>query len=161
MKRTAVPLLAAFLEMTEEVAVPDAKAESEMLMNAALPFAEKTLRAHGEFYPYAYTLSNDHSIAMVAGYDGREHPPSQDIIDLLKIGLRSDAAALKIRASAIIYDVRIRDPANGVKSDAIAVALDHADHYSVVVIFPYTLMGGQLNLLAPFSQQGASDIFTR
>ena len=33
-----------------------AKAESEDLLNAALPLAEKMLREHGEFFPYAEAL---------------------------------------------------------------------------------------------------------
>jgi len=139
----------------------DAKGEAEELMNAALPFAQQTLTRYGEFFPYAYSMRDDHSIVMVAGYDGRERPPSQDVIDLLKSGLRTDAAAHRIRATAIVYDVRIVDPATGSKSDAIAVALDHADHYSVVVMFPYTLRDSKLELRAPFAEEGAADIFSR
>jgi hypothetical protein len=41
-------------------------AESETLLNAALPFAQKMLRDHGDFYPYAYTLKPDGTIATVA-----------------------------------------------------------------------------------------------
>jgi hypothetical protein len=56
----------------------DPKAETESLLNAALPFAQKMLKEHGEFYPYAFTLRADGTMAMVAGYDGREKPPSLD-----------------------------------------------------------------------------------
>jgi hypothetical protein len=110
------------------------KSDSEILLNAALPFAEKMLREHGEFYPYAYTMRADRSIAMVGGYDGREQPPSADILDLVKGVLRSLAATHKIIASAVVSDIYITDPTTGVKSDAISVALDHRDMYSVIVL---------------------------
>jgi hypothetical protein len=38
----------------QTVATP--KAECETLMNAALPFAEKMLKEHGEFFPYGAAL---------------------------------------------------------------------------------------------------------
>jgi hypothetical protein len=159
MLRTAALLLTLVLSGVTEAAMADAKTDVEALMNAALPFAEQMLRKNGEFYPYACVLNPDGTISMVAGYDGRERPPSQEIIDLLRSGFRADAKAHKIRATAIVYDMRIATPATGVKTDAIAVALDHSDQYSVTVIFPYTLNKSQLDLGDPFAQKGASDIF--
>jgi hypothetical protein len=137
----------------------DPKADSESLLNAALPFAQKMLREHGEFYPYAVTLRADGTTAMVAGYDGREKPPSLDIIDLLKRGLRADAGAHKIIASAIVSDVLTTDSSTGLKTDAISVALDHRDHYSVVVLLRYKLKNSALEVAPPTAQKGAADIF--
>jgi hypothetical protein len=143
------------------VAMADPKADSESLLNAALPFAEKMLKEHGEFYPYAFTLRADGTTAMVAGYDGRDKPPSRDIIDLLKKGLRADAAAHRIIASALVSDVETTDPSTGVKTDAISVALDHRDRYSIVVLLRYTLHDSSLIVAPPAAQKGASDIFTQ
>ncbi len=137
----------------------DPKADSESLMNAALPFAEKMLKQHGEFYPYAFTLQADGTIGMVAGYDGRERPPSLDIIQVLKDGLRADAVAHKIVASAIVSDILITDRLTGAKTNAISIALDHKEQYSVVVLFRYTLHGSSLSLEDPTAEKGASDIF--
>ncbi len=137
----------------------DPKTDSESLLNASIPFAQKMLKEHGEFYPYAVTLRPDGKIAMVAGYDGREKPPSLDIIKLLKEGLRADAVAHKIVASAIVSDVLATDPATGAKVDAISVALDHRDHYSVVILLRYALRNQSLSLAAPTAQKGAFDIF--
>jgi hypothetical protein len=138
------------------IAMADPKADSESLLNAALPFAQKMLKEHGEFYPYAITLRDDGTTAMVAGYDGREKPPSLEIIDILKKSLRADAAAHKIVASAIVSDVLTTDSSTGVKTDAISVALDHRDHYSVVVLVRYTLHNSRLSVAPPTAQKGAS-----
>ena len=45
------------------------------------------------------------------------------------------------------------------KTDAIAVALDHRDGYSVMVIYPYRFHAGRLVIEAPIAQQGAAEIF--
>src|SRR5438034_1717468 len=57
--------------------VPTAKSQCEELLNVVLPFAEKMLAAHGEFYPFGASMTLDGQIVQVAAYDGREHPPSQ------------------------------------------------------------------------------------
>jgi hypothetical protein len=139
--------------------VVDAKVESETLMNEAVPFAERMLRQHGEFYPYGYVMKPSGEIALVAGYDGTERPKSQAVIDLLLAGFKRDAAIGKIKATALVYDILVVPPGASEKSDAIAVALDHRDNYSVVVIFPYVLRNGDLAVGAPFAQKGESRIF--
>lgn len=113
-------------------------------MNAAFPFAEKMLKEHGEFFPYGQALDAKGAVVAVGATDGREHPPSADVIRLLKQGFVSGALTGKYSAAALVYDVRVQVPKTGVKSDAIAVALDHKDHYSVVVYFPYALKGREL-----------------
>jgi hypothetical protein len=139
--------------------VADAKPESETLMNEAVPFAEKMLRQHGEFYPYGYVMKPSGEIALVAGYNGTDRPKSQIVIDLLVAGFKQDAAIGKVKATALVYDILVVPPGTSEKSDAIAVALDHRDNYSMVVIFPYVLRHGQLTIGAPFAQKGESRIF--
>ena len=121
--------------------IPTSKADCEKLMTAMLPFAEKMLRQHGEFFPFGGALDKRGEVVTVGGTDGREQPPSADVIRLLKEGFVQGAKSGKYRATALIYDVRVMLPSNGQKSDAIAVALNHRDHYSVVVMFPYQLTG--------------------
>ncbi len=135
------------------------KTECEGLMNQALPIAERMLREHGEFYPYAYVLETTGKSALLAARDGSERPKSKTLIDMIRIQFRDGAKAGKYRATALVYDVRVANPSTGTKSDAIAVALDHRDGYSVVVIIPYTLKDGKY-LPGPISaQKGDTDIF--
>jgi hypothetical protein len=134
------------------------KAESEKLMNEALPLAEKMLREHGEFFPYGAALKTNGEIASIAGYDGRDKPPSKDIIELIKHGFSEGAKTGEYKATALVYDVKVTQP-SGQKTDAIAVSLNHRDHYSVVVLFPYQLNSGHINYGQVFAQQGEADVF--
>jgi hypothetical protein len=71
-----------------------------------LPFAQEMLRKHGEFFPFAGSMSTSGEIAHVGGYTGDERPSSQEVIDLLIDGLRERATSGDLRAAAICLDVR-------------------------------------------------------
>lgn len=153
-------LLLTFLPMfASSKAMPDPKRESEDLMNAALPFAERMLREEGEFFPYGAALGADGKVISVAGYDGREKPPSADIIRLLTQAFVSGGKEGKYRVTALVYDARVKLPGTETKSDAIAVALDHKEGYSVVVYLPYRLEASKVVTGELFAQDGAHEIF--
>lgn len=135
------------------------KADCQNLMNAALPMAEQMLEENGEFFPIGAVLRINGEIRHMAGHDGREQPPSADIIRLLKQAFVEGAKTGDYLATALVYDVRVSLPSTGEKSDAIAVSLDHRDHYSVTIFFPYQLADGALSFGEAFAQQGAADIF--
>jgi hypothetical protein len=139
--------------------VSRAKSDCEALMSAVLPFAEKLLQEQGEFFPYGGALKADGQLASVAGYDGREQPPSSEIIRLIKQGFVEGAKSGEYVATALIYDVRVTLPSTGQKSDAIAVSLNHRDNYSVVVLFPYQLVDGKLQYGDAIAQAGERDVF--
>ncbi len=130
-------------------------------MQEALPFAENLLRKHGEFFPYGQALDPSGAVVHVAAYDGREQPPSVDLMRLLKQGFVQGAKEGKYKATAMVYDVRVPLPSTGVKSDAIAVALDHRDNYSVVVFFAYEIKSGKLAMGEVFAHEGKFDVFPR
>ncbi len=136
-----------------------AKSECEELLNVLLPFAEELLAKHGEFFPFAATMNNLGGIAHVAGYTGSEQPPSADVIALLKGAFREGARTSEYRATALAYDVRVQSPTNNAKCDAVAVELDHADEYSVVVYFPYTVNENRVEVGVPFAQEGSDEVF--
>ena len=136
-----------------------ARNDAEALLEVVMPFAEKMLVEYAEFYPYGAAMKPDGEIVSVAGYDGRERPPSADLIDLLRTEFRQDARAGRYKATAIAYDVRITNPGSAVATDAIAIAVDHSDDYSVVVFYPYVLTAGTVRLGEPFAERGESSIF--
>ena len=137
----------------------DAKSECEGLLNEMLPFAEETLRKHGEFYPYASAMTPQGEIVYISAYDGRERPPSLELIHFIKEGMKTSASRGDYKATALVYDVRVNLPNSVEKSDAIAVDLDHKDNYSVTVLLPYRIKNRELSLGEIFAQRGRSEIF--
>lgn len=137
----------------------NAKSDCEALLNAVLPFAEKMLRKHGAFFPYGGAMLRNEEIISIGGYDGRERPPSLDLIHLIKSGFVEAANDGRYRATALAYDVRVAGPDDTRKKDAVAVSLNHCDGYSVIVIFPYTLHGDEFAFDEAFAQAGERDIF--
>ena len=137
----------------------DPKADCEALMNSVLPFAEQMLTTHREFVPFGGAMRPDRQLVSVAGYEGNEHPKSVEVIALLKEGLIAAAQNGEYKATAIVYDVRVKLPLLEEKSDAIAISLNHRDNYSVIVLFPYKIDAGKLILGTAFAQKGEADIF--
>lgn len=137
----------------------DPKSEVEEIMNAMLPFGQQMLEKHGEFIPYGGAMKPNGEIVSVAGYDGNEQPPSQEIINLLKGGYRQAAKNGEYKATGIFYDVRVIPPGSNEKTDAIAIALDHKEGYSVIVLFPYKIVNSKVEFGQVFAQAGMNDIF--
>jgi hypothetical protein len=137
-----------------------AKADGEKLLDSLLPFAEQMLQQHREFFPFGGHMTPDGTVTHEGAYNGTEHPPSQELIELLRQAHQRDAH--KLRACATIYDIRTIPPGRTEKQDAIAAAIDHVSGYSAVVIFPYTFDAAQkLRVESPFAVEGAHDIFPR
>jgi len=158
-KRIVVALLSLLGFNVHAQSTGMAKAECEEIMNALLPFAKQMLEQHGEFFPFGGTMKSNGEITYTAGYDGREPPPSVDVIKLLKDGFRSGARSGQYKATALVYDVRVVLPSSGQKSDAVAVALDHRDSYSVVVYFPYQIASGKVLFGEVFAEKGEANVF--
>lgn len=136
-----------------------AEAECEALFGAALGLAEHMLAKHGGFHPFGFVMKNTGEITAIAADDADERPRSASLIDLLKDGFRQGARHGEYKATALAYDVRITLPGAEEKSDAIAVALDHGDDYSVLVVVPYAVDEGQVIFGQALAQKGEGDIF--
>jgi hypothetical protein len=111
--------------------------EIQEMLNFLLPYAERMLEEHGEFYPYAATMATDGEVTAVASDTGDEDPDVSDLLVELHARLRRKAAEGSIRASGIAADVTLTDPDSGETTDAVQVELDHADAGAVDVYVPY------------------------
>jgi hypothetical protein len=132
------------------------------LLNALLPFAQEMLAKHGEFYPFAGSMSADGEIAHVGAHTGDEHPSSQDVIALLTAGLTEQAAQGTIRAAAVCLDVRTIPPGASEKVDAICTRLEHESGEAVDVYLPYRKGWlGKFKYGDIFAGQGEQAIFAR
>ena len=77
---------------------------------------------------------------------------------MLQKAFHASAQNGEYKATALVYDVRIK-LASGEPSDAIAIALDHKSDYSVVVLLPYTIVGGELQYGEISAQAGDGNVF--
>ncbi len=137
-----------------------AHADLDELMNAMLPLAPELLRKHGEFLPFAGSMSSSGEIAHVAGYTEDERPSSQEVINLLTGGLRKQAKSGDLRAGAICLDVRTVPPDQTDKTDAICVRLEHSNGEAVHVFLPYRKRFlGKHKFGDLFAATGERDIF--
>ena len=135
------------------------KEESELLLNALLPFALNQLKKRGGFYPFGAVLLNNDEISFTAVYEGEEHPDSAELINKLTEMHCEEAAQGKIKASGICWDAKVSLD-NGTPSDAVIVSLEHKDSYTVIVGQPYRVgLFKKLHLGAMFAQSGKNDIF--
>lgn len=160
--RNIMGLLAIFLSSLSFAQSPDkGKNEAEELMNSLIPFAEKMLSQNGEFFPYGATIKSDGKIALAAGFSGSEQPQSQEVIDLLHQAFKTAAKTKQCKATGLVYDVRVTLPESGEKSDALAIELDHASGYSVLVYVPYKIEKSKVNFGVMFTNSGRNAIFTK
>jgi hypothetical protein len=139
-----------------------AKQESEALLNALLPLAEKMLRQYGEFYPYGGYMKPDGEIVEVgAGDPDTDHPKSKDLIYVLRSSLQELAERNECKAVAMVFAVSVTLPNSDRKSDAIQVTLEHSEGYSADVFFPYQLVANELVYGETFAQRGRTDVFAQ
>lgn len=136
-----------------------AKRDVEALMNEWVTFGKQMLSEHREFFPYGAAMKLDGEIVSIAADTGEESPPSQEVIDLLVSNFQQAAVSGEYKATALFYDVRITLPTSKEKTDAIAVALDHVDAYSVIVFHPYRIEDNHLIFGDLTASQGANAIF--
>jgi hypothetical protein len=138
----------------------NAKQESERLINALLPLAEKMLRQYGEFYPFGGYIKPDGNIVEMGADDpDTEKPKSKDLIYILRTSLQDLARNHKVRAAAIIFDVAVALPVSDRKGDAIQICVDHVGGYSAEVFFPYGLVDDEIVYGETFAQEGKHEIF--
>jgi len=138
----------------------NAKQESEKLMNAMLPLAEKMLKQYGEFYPYGGCMKPDGSIVDVGADDSdTDHPKSKDLIYVLRSSFREMANTGQCKAVAIVFNTSVNLPKSDRKSDAIQVCVEHAEGYSAEVFFPYQIINNEITYGETFAQEGKREIF--
>jgi hypothetical protein len=117
--------------------MPEPTDEIQELLNFLLPYAERMLNEHGEFYPYAAALDSEGELGAVGAELDDGSPDVGDVLLALHEGLRKRAAEGAIRASGIAADVTLTDPESGETTDAVQVELDHANADPVDVFVPY------------------------
>jgi hypothetical protein len=139
----------------------DPDQDCNALIDWLMQFAERQLANHGEFFPFGGAMAMDGTMSFVATYDGDEHPDSSNLIESLKKAFIDGARRCEYRATALVYDVKVKLPTTGQTSDAVAVSLNHRDDYSFIGFFPYSLKNGKPDFGASYAVDGEADIFPK
>ncbi len=136
------------------------KDEAEVVMNAGIPFAQKMLTEHAEFYPFGFAMTAMNKVVAVATSATTEHPASQQVIDDLTAAFRAGASSGEYKATAVFIDVRALPPGKTEKTDAVQVGLEHVSGYCVDVFFPYSRDAkGKVTFGALFASKRAGVVF--
>jgi len=135
--------------------MPTPQEEALALAQKALPLAVDMIGKRGGFLPYGVVLMKDGQTEMFGG-DGSN---SNEIMNLIKGAFKAKAREGNVRATALALD-SMYTPEGGVKGDAIAIQICHAeDRYGVTYIWPYTKVDGKAELGTGFPQRSPNDIF--
>lgn len=127
-----------------------ARAESEALARAALPAAQEMLLAHGEFAPFGMGMAaGDEVVDIKNGAHGSERAEPADPVSALRRSLTDAMRSGRVRATALVYEVRLEFPTPDASQDAIAIALAHRDGYAAIVVYPYQFRDGRVAVGEP------------
>jgi hypothetical protein len=96
------------------------------------------LSEYGEFHPFGASMSSHGEIQWIgAKVEGDDHPPAQELIDLLTENFKRQAAEGRLRAAGICYDALTVPPGETQKKDAVCCGLEHCVAGTVDVFIPY------------------------
>lgn len=127
-----------------------------------MPFAQRMLSKHGEFYPFGAAIDRKGQVRLVAGTTGTDRPLANDIIDALVAGFRQDAAEGDVRAVGLCFDARTIPPGSDAKVDSIVLELEHVDGDCVLVALPYRKgLFGRMKYDDSFAASGTPRVFNR
>lgn len=106
------------------------------LLTYCMEFAKVMLTDSGEFYPFGAVVGLDEEVKAVGGYDGNEHPRSQDIYRLLFESFVASATEESISAAALAANVDIPAEYSPPAPDGLRVHLECAG-FSRFIYVPY------------------------
>src|SRR5688500_9669351 len=109
----------------------EAQDDLDGLLNHSLGFAMQMLEKHGEFMPFAATVTVEGDNQMVMAPSGIDDDNSLAMIGRLRAGVM--ASRDELRAAALTSDVRI----NG--SDAIRVEVEHREGQAMTLLLTYSI----------------------
>jgi hypothetical protein len=136
--------------------------EGGKLLSALLPFAQQMLTKHGEFHPFGAFLNEKSEVVLLAAYDGNEHPPAKELIEMMIDAMSKDAPEKGYLGVGICFDVLVTPPEKIAKTDAIQVAIEYADGEAVSVYLPYKKNWfGKVRYGEIFASPGESRVFER
>jgi hypothetical protein len=131
------------------------------LLEPLLSFGQRMLDDYGAFYPYAAVVGQDGAVELVARELEDETPHPARLLDILFDALRAHAKDEGCQAYGLCVNVRVVDPRNGEKTDALKFVFEHRSGEALDVFFPYKkrhLLPG-FRFEKPFAQPADRRVF--
>jgi hypothetical protein len=115
---------------------PPEREDLDAILDVLLRFAREQIQKRGELGPIGAVMADSGEVQLLAVDTGAEQRLSTEHIDFLRATMRRRAAAGEIRAAGIGFEATVAGP-NGLRTDAIAVTLEHRAGDCVDVTMPY------------------------
>lgn len=136
------------------------KEDSEILLNALLPFANNMLQKYSEFYLMGCVLTTKGEVNLTGTFDGNENPDSKSVIDQLSKTHKELAERKEIKASVIVWNASLKNAQGKHDTDSVVMSIEHADGDSVKIYEPYKIgLFKKVKFGKLFAQEGKHDIF--
>lgn len=120
------------------------RAAANELLNTAISYARKVLRAYGEIGPFAFSMQADGSISRET-LDRPQLPADPaNILNILHDHVAARARRGEIQAAAAAANVGLAQASAEGYSEAIVLQIERQGGYAVKVSVPYRIYGGQL-----------------
>jgi hypothetical protein len=113
--------------------------DRDQLIEYLLGFAKLMLKDSGAFHPFGAKITSAGDLVAVGADSGEEHPPAQDLIDLLLGAFRSEAGLGEVRAIGLGLDTRVVPPGTNEKTDAVCLRLEDSKE-AMELFYPYVLI---------------------
>ena len=115
---------------------PPEREDLDAILDVLLRFAREQIQKRGELGPIGAVMANSGEVQLMAVDTGAEQRLSTEHVDFLRATMRRRAAAGEIRAAGIGFEATVAGP-DGLRTDAIAVTLEHRAGECVDVTMPY------------------------
>lgn len=117
-----------------------AEQELEQLLNAVIPFAQRMLARHGQFYPFAAAVKQDGKLTFIPFKQTNQElarQARQNLADSLRERLIMGASNGEYRATGLCQDVRVNLSGATGRSDAVLISIEHLNGRAMDVFLPY------------------------
>ncbi len=134
---------------------PQAQADLDGLVDAAVEFALRRIAVEGEFLPFAFVVSFDgqqQAVAVNYPRDQTLQPAEQLAAQWGAIDEMNDS----LRAAAVAVNVTLTEA----KRDGIEVTVEHREGVAIGLIFPYTVGSNGTQVDPPSAYQESPRIWS-
>src|SRR4030095_11917036 len=108
----------------------------QLLVDASLASARKTLGEQGDFHPFAFFMNPQGALRRLTPKQDAALPEPEALVDLLQKAFRQRAAAGECRAVAGVADVVIAAPGGG-ERDALQIGIEHRSGWCRNLFYPF------------------------